>query len=87
LTPTEKACKRKMTPIKIGVKKSCMISSHAVLRGSNGVKTRLVSNVGVREKNNPGKWCVKVRKTTVFVSKTVVFMVAGGGLEPPTSGL
>ena len=29
----------------------------------------------------------KVRKTTVFEVKTVVFMVAEEGLEPPTSGL
>ena len=29
----------------------------------------------------------KVRKTTVFVAKTVVFMVAEAGLEPTTSGL
>ena len=29
----------------------------------------------------------KVRKTTVFDVKTVVFMVAEEGLEPPTSGL
>ena len=31
--------------------------------------------------------CQKVRKTTVFVAKTVVFMVAEAGLEPTTSGL
>ena len=29
----------------------------------------------------------KVRKTTVFELKTVVFMVAEAGLEPTTSGL
>ncbi len=33
-----------------------------------------------------GNWDKKVRKTTVFEVKTVVFMVAEG-LEPPTSGL
>ena len=29
----------------------------------------------------------KVRKTTVFQVKYGGFMVAGGGFEPPTSGL
>ena len=33
------------------------------------------------------KIALKVRKTTVFIVKTVVFMVAEAGLEPTTSGL
>ena len=33
------------------------------------------------------KMMQKVRKTTVFQAKYGGFMVAGGGFEPPTSGL
>ena len=35
----------------------------------------------------PFKMVQKVRKTTVFMPKTVVFMVAEAGFEPTTSGL
>ncbi len=28
-----------------------------------------------------------ITKTAAFLSKTAVFLVAGGGFEPPTSGL